>query len=98
MSLSRRIMASADICSERTKCFCRGASEVDISSSDMPITPFIGVLISWLMFARNCDLAMLAASAAARALSISWRPLARCAIACCKSSFCCFQSARSWLS
>ena len=29
----------------------------------MPMTPFIGVRISWLMFARNCDLARLAASA-----------------------------------
>ncbi len=30
----------------------------------MPITPFIGVLISWLMFARNSLLARLASSAA----------------------------------
>ena len=30
----------------------------------MPITPFIGVRISWLMLARNCDLARLPASAA----------------------------------
>ena len=29
----------------------------------MPITPFIGVRISWLMFARNCDFAALASCA-----------------------------------
>jgi len=29
----------------------------------MPRTPLIGVLISWLMVARNCDLATRAASA-----------------------------------
>ncbi len=29
----------------------------------MPMTPFIGVRISWLMLARNCDLARLASSA-----------------------------------
>ena len=29
----------------------------------MPMTPFMGVLISWLMLARNSDLARLAASA-----------------------------------
>ena len=29
----------------------------------MPRTPFIGVRISWLMLARNCDLVRLAASA-----------------------------------
>ena len=29
----------------------------------MPITPFMGVRISWLMLAMNCDLASFAASA-----------------------------------
>ena len=33
----------------------------------MPMTPFIGVRISWLMLARNSLLARLAASAARRA-------------------------------
>ena len=38
----------------------------------MPMTAFMGVLISWLMFARNSDLALVAASAASLAfLSIS---------------------------
>ena len=33
----------------------------------MPITPFIGVRISWLMFARNSLLARLALKASSRA-------------------------------
>ena len=33
----------------------------------MPTTPFIGVLISWLMLAKKADLARFAASAWARA-------------------------------
>ena len=37
----------------------------------MPITPFIGVRISWLMLARNCDLA----TVAAWAFSVSPRSL-----------------------
>ena len=41
-------------------CGCRGLS---ISSSFMPSTPFMGVRISWLMVARNCDFAWLASSA-----------------------------------
>ena len=36
-------------------------------ASTMPITPFRGVRISWLILARNSDLAQLAASAAALA-------------------------------
>ena len=49
-------------CSARQR-RCRSASSV------MPMTPFIGVRISWLMLARNSLLARLAASAAASA----WR-------------------------
>ena len=37
----------------------------------MPITPFIGVRISWLMLARNVLLACAAASAASLAVSSS---------------------------
>jgi len=33
----------------------------------MPITPFIGVRISWLIVARNADFARLPCSASARA-------------------------------
>ena len=43
---------------------CSGVSGVWSNSSDMPSTPFMGVRISWLMVARNLDLAALAASAA----------------------------------
>ena len=39
-------------------------SAVSSTSSVMPMIPFIGVRISWLMFARNWLLARLAASAA----------------------------------
>ena len=48
------------------------------SSWVMPTTPFIGVRISWLMLARNCDLARLASSAcrassrASRVVASSW--------------------------
>ena len=44
----------------------------------MPTTPFIGVRISWLMLARNCDFARLASSAwrassrASRVVASSW--------------------------
>ena len=34
---------------------CSGLSSVSSSSPVMPITPFIGVRISWLMLARNSD-------------------------------------------
>ncbi len=40
---------------------------VSSSSSVMPITPFIGVRISWLMFARNSPLARFAAAEDSRA-------------------------------
>ena len=43
---------------------CSASSGVSSSRSVMPMTPFIGVRISWLMLARNSLLAWLAASAA----------------------------------
>ena len=46
---------------------CSGVSGVSSSSPVMPMTPFIGVRISWLIVARNSLLARLAASAASRA-------------------------------
>ena len=42
---------------------CCESIDVSRSISVRPSTPFIGVRISWLMFARNSDLALLAASA-----------------------------------
>ena len=40
-----------------------GGRRLSTSRPSSPITPFSGVLISWLMLARNSDLARLAASA-----------------------------------
>ena len=40
-----------------------GLSGVSSSRLDIPITPFIGVRISWLMLARNSDLAWSASCA-----------------------------------
>ena len=42
---------------------CSAVSSVSSSRPVMPITPFIGVRISWLMLARNSLLCRLAASA-----------------------------------
>ena len=53
--------------SRRTRA-ARGSASVSSSSPVMPITPFIGVRISWLMVARNSLLARLAASAASARL------------------------------
>ena len=46
---------------------CSGVRSVSSSSCTMPITPFMGVRISWLMLARKRLLARLAASAPSRA-------------------------------
>ncbi len=51
-----------------TSCVCRSLSGVVASKFAVPTTPFIGVRISWLIVAKNCDLARLAASACWRAL------------------------------
>jgi len=45
-----------------TSSCCRGDSLVSARSAAMPITAFMGVRISWLMFARNWLLATVAAS------------------------------------
>ena len=50
---------------------CWSFSGVSSSSSVRPSTPFIGVRISWLMLARNSDLAAFAFSAAAMATDSS---------------------------
>ena len=49
----------------------RADSSVPCRSSDIPITPFIGVRISWLILARNSLLALLARSAASFAVVAS---------------------------
>jgi len=46
-----------------TYSFCSGYRSVVKSSSVMPITPFMGVRISWLMLAKNSLFARLALSA-----------------------------------
>jgi len=46
---------------------CSRVNPVSRASSVMPMMPFIGVRISWLMLARNSLLARLAASAASLA-------------------------------
>ena len=46
---------------------CSAVRSVPSASSVMPMTPFIGVRISWLMLARNSLFARLAASAASSA-------------------------------
>ena len=50
-----------------TKSRCAGSSSVSASRSDRPITPFIGVRISWLIVARNCDFMREASTAWSRA-------------------------------
>ena len=55
----------------------RGVSSVSISRPLMPMTPFIGVRISWLMVARNALLARDASRASSRATrSCDLEPLA----------------------
>ena len=55
--------ALPDLTITSVKVFWRGLSSVLASNSAMPSTPFIGVRISWLILARNSDLARSAASA-----------------------------------
>ena len=50
---------------------CSGLKGVSASNDAMPITPFIGVRISWLMVARNTLLAAFACSASFLAWSAS---------------------------
>ena len=56
---------------------CAVSSVVESSSSVMPITPFSGVRISWLMLARNSDFEREAstASASARRRSVTSVPI-----------------------
>ena len=44
--------------------FCWPSSCVSCNRPSIPMTPFIGVRISWLMVARNSDFALVAASSA----------------------------------
>ena len=69
MSSIRPSSESADARIVRTASAWSSASALSASTSTMPMTPFIGVRISWLMVARNADLARLAVSASSRAVS-----------------------------
>ncbi len=55
--------AFPDLTMMSVKARCLGSSSDLASSSAMPSTPFIGVRISWLILARNSDLARSASSA-----------------------------------
>ena len=73
--------ASPDELAVCTYSRCSASSGVSPSSSSMPITPFSGVRISWLMLARNSDLARDASTASARArrrseMSVATEPIA----------------------
>ncbi len=67
MSLMTVSSESAELLTRPRYSRCRGVSSVSRASSVMPMMPFIGVRISWLMLARNSLLARLAASAASLA-------------------------------
>ena len=72
MSLMTRSSDSADVAHERAA--TRAARRVRSVSSSSPVTPmmpFIGVRISWLMFARNSLLVRFDSSACCRASSSS---------------------------
>jgi len=57
MSLSRDSKESAELFTVSRYSRCSSVSAVSSASSVMPMTPFMGVRISWLMFARNSLLA-----------------------------------------
>ena len=63
MSLIKVSSESADDFTRVRYSCCSGSKSVSRASSVMPMMPFMGVRISWLMFARNSDLARVAASA-----------------------------------
>ncbi len=67
-SLMIAISVSPDPRAVLTSRRCWPSSALRRSRSSAPSTPFIGVRISWLIVARNCDLARLAASAVSLAL------------------------------
>ncbi len=71
MSLMMVSNALPDFTMTSVKVFWRGVSSVLASSSAMPSTPFMGVRISWLILARNSDLARSAASALNRESALS---------------------------
>jgi hypothetical protein len=61
---------------------CVGSSLVSDRICDIPITPFMGVRISWLTFARKLLLARFAASAASLASSAACSAALRSVTSC----------------
>ena len=70
ISLRSPSKESADVFTNSRSSRCSLVKSVASTSSVIPMMPFIGVRISWLMFARNSLFALLAASAASFA---AWR-------------------------
>ena len=71
MSLIRLSRQSAETLTASAYLRCSVVSAVRSSRAFMPMTPFIGVRISWLILARNSLLASFAASALSRALAMA---------------------------
>ena len=69
MSLMIASSASAEVRMVSAEWRCSSFSLVSSSRWVMPRMPFMGVRISWLMVARNSDLARLPASACSLACS-----------------------------
>ena len=63
MSLIRASSTADEVLMVCTKSACSRVSTVCASNCTMPITPFIGVRISWLMVARNAAFASAALTA-----------------------------------
>ena len=78
MSLMISSSACADSRARSTLARCGCVSDSSRTRSSMPMIPFMGVRISWLMLARNSDFRREACSACSRALTIA------CS-ACCRS-------------
>ncbi len=82
MSLIRFSRPSAEVRTASANLCCSGVRGVRSSSAFIPMTPFMGVRISWLMLARNSLLARLAESdsraAAAKAASARLRSVMFC--------------------
>ena len=94
---------SADVRAVARLSRCSAVSSLSSTRSVMPMTPFIGVRISWLMFARNSLLARLASIARSRAITSSslfaWSSAVRASTVASRSS-CCIRScwSRRWMS
>ncbi len=82
MSLMMVSRLSADFFTSSRYSRCLALRSVSRASAVMPITPFMGVRISWLITARNSLLAWLAACAACMASCRAWRLASRSCTTC----------------